>query len=513
MERRALTRLAPRLVLALAALAAAFFLLVDISIVEPRVHVRWREGVSAADRAALEQRYHLTAAERVEGDTWRYELLDTSRENVGALIGDGAVLDTAYIDRPTLTAPERHVDVSIMRARRIVGPAPRQLVQPQSVMLVAAGGVLLWAAALADGRRRRSIALVTLLAVGAAAFAFPLRQPIRMGDADTYTDSRAGFDGYAGVQQIRFEAHLSHALLGRLDALLGRTDTSPVRALRLLMHAATLWFVLMALTVGIVERWSPLVVRYLALALLGPSALMFFGYRELAHLSLNMASVPLLARGLRTGSAHLEASGALAGLGSALHGFGLLSVTGAVLVTLAARLSLADRVRALLRFLPWTVALYLGWVAIYVIVLKLPIVAGHADAVPFRPWFADAITDRVNAAVFSRRGMRDIVAAALVVGMPLIAVAASLWRRFPDETRAALVYAVPSVAFTIVFWPIQGLGVELDLVFAAFPALYALAWVCAHEPRRAMAAAAILAAGHLVFWRIVFDTAFVNARL
>jgi len=74
----------------------------------------------------------------------------------------------------------------------------------------------------------------------------------------------------------------------------------------------------------------------------------------------------------------------------------------------------------------------------------------------------------------------------------------------------AIAYAIPSIIFITLFWPIQGLGAEMDLVFAAFPALYALAWICAHDPRKTMIAAVVLASAHLAFWRIVFDTRFVN---
>ena len=62
------------------------------------------------------------------------------------------------------------------------------------------------------------------------------------------------------------------------------------------------------------------------------------------------------------------------------------------------------------------------------------------------------------------------------------------------------------------FWPIQELGVEMDLVFAAFPAIYALSWVCAHDPRRTVIAAAILVSAHLAFWRIAIGIDFVHSR-
>jgi hypothetical protein len=72
---------------------------------------------------------------------------------------------------------------------------------------------------------------------------------------------------------------------------------------------------------------------------------------------------------------------------------------------------------------------------------------------------------------------------------------------------------VPSTVFLVVFWPVQGLGVEMDLVMAAFPALYALAWICAHDSRRATIAAVVLASAHFAFWRIVVGDDFVNPRI
>ena len=508
---------------ALAGVALAAVLLVDITIVRPQVHVRWSSGVSGEERVALEQRYQLRGGERLDETTWRYELRDGSAENVAAIVGDRAVEDTAYIDRDALSVPDPTVSIRLDGARRLLGPEPFELVQPQSVVLVTAGGVMLWAAAIVDGRRRRAIAVAALLAVGAAAAVLPLRQPIRMGDSETYTQSRQQFEEYTGVREIRYEAHLSHAILGRLHMMFGRTETSPSRALRTLMHAATVWFLAMALVVGFAEAWSPVVIRYLALALLAPSALMYFGFLELGHLSLNMAAFPLLLRGIRSGTRHLEAGSVLAGFGAALHGFGLLAVAGSLLAAASGRAQrpvppavsagAADAAAPILRILAWSVAAYVGWIAIYMIVLKLPVLPGHADVIPWRPWFVDQIGERVNAAILSARGVRDVVATLLLVGVPLVAVAAPLRRTFPFETYAALRYAVPSLIFVVLFWPIQGLAVELDLLFAAFPALYALAWVCALDTRRATQAALLLAFGHLVFWRIALDSAFVNSRI
>lgn len=511
-------------------LAAA---LVDISVVRPPVNVRWRDDVSASQRRVLEERYGLERGEAIEGQTWRYELRDASSEHVAALVRDPRVVDTQHIDRETFSAPSAETRIGLRRVRALLGPQPGGLVQPQSVVLFGAGALLLWAAGRPD-RRRRAIALAALSTVAVAAFVLPLRQPIRMGDSDTYVQSREAFEDYTGVRQIRFEAHLSHAILGRLDRLFGRTPDSPARALQSLMQIATVWFIAMTLLAGFVERWSPVVVRYLALVVLAPATLLYFGYVELGHLSLNAAVFPLLVRGLREGTApggaapaggsraphpphtrYLEASGLLAGLGAALHGFGLLSMAGSALAAMGRAFdgSVAAAARMTLRVVAWSVAAYLGWVAIYLIVLKLPVLPGHADAIPLRPWLTDVAGDRVNAAILSARGARDVIATVLVVGMPLVLLAASLWRRVPFETRAAMLYALPAIVFAIVLWPIQGLAVEMDLVFAAFPAVYAVAWVCAQDRRHAVAAALMLAAAHLVFWRVVLDSAFVNSRV
>ena len=201
----------------------------------------------------------------------------------------------------------------------------------------------------------------------------------------------------------------------------------------------------------------------------------------------------------------------LFGLGAALHGFGLLSLAGSSIAAFAARGVFPERVRLALRIAAFGTAAYVGWIAIYVIVLKLPVVTGHAGFLPWRPWLIDEpFEHRVNVAILSLTGARDLLFTGWVVGAPLLVVAASLWRQYRDEVRVALAYAVPSTIFVICFWPIQGLGVEMDLIVAAFPALYALAWVCAHDPRRTTIAATLLVSGHLAFWRIVLDGRFVN---
>jgi hypothetical protein len=437
--------------------------------------------------------------------------------NIGALLRDPAVADTGYIDRDDLTTerPQLHVafrPLPFPFSSDPGFPGPRHLFQLQSLCLLLGGGGLLVAARIEGDRRRRSMAAAMLLMVAATAFAFPISpSSVRMGDSVNYTVSQQALEAYAGVTHIRYEAHLSHAILGRLYTVLGRAAESPNQAFNLLMRGATTWFFVCALGLAFVERWSPLVLRYLALALLAPSALLYFGYRELGYLSLNVAAFPLIARGLRQVPARLEAGSMLFGLGAALHGFGLLSLAGSSIAAFAARGVFPERVRLALRIAAFGTAAYVGWIAIYVIVLKLPVVTGHAGFLPWRPWLIDEpFEHRVNVAILSLTGARDLLFTGWVVGAPLLVVAASLWRQYRDEVRVALAYAVPSTIFVICFWPIQGLGVEMDLIVAAFPALYALAWVCAHDPRRTTIAATLLVSGHLAFWRIVLDGRFVN---
>jgi hypothetical protein len=503
-----------RWIAALAVLLLVLAALVNVDVIEPRVNVRWADGVAEDERGSLERRFGLESAEWREGTTWRYVLRDRSRENIAALIAHPAVDDTHDIDRAGLTAPDRRVEVSIRGWSVLVRAAEAGLFQVQSLILLLCGSALLWAAAAPDEKRRRRIGAGVLVAAAIMAFTVPLSQPIAMGDSETYTTSHRLFEQYAGVRQIRSEAHLSWAILGRLDAWYGRDDESPARALRTLTRGGTLLFFIAAVGVASFERWSSIVLRYLSLALLAPAALLYFGYQELGYLSLNVAVCPLLARGLQTNGRMLEASGVLSGVGAALHGFGLLSIAGAGLATVGWRSTLMDRARRALRLGTCGALAYLSWIPLYALVLHLPLVPGHADSIPLRPWLSDGFDEgRVNVAIFSAVGARDLLFTAWVAGVPLIGVTAALWRRYPDEVRCALLYAIPSTLFLLVFWPVQGLGVEMDLVLAAFPALYALAWVSAHDAKAATIAAALLASAHLAFWRIVLGGDFVNPRI
>ena len=90
---------------------------------------------------------------------------------------------------------------------------------------------------------------------------------------------------------------------------------------------------------------------------------------------------------------------------------------------------------------------------------------------------------QTNVAIFTPTGIRDLLISGWVVGVPLLVVAASMWRRCNDHVIMTLCYAIPSVAF-LTFRPPQGLGVDTGHVVATFPAFYASAWLCAPSPAR-----------------------------
>ena len=70
----------------------------------PRVAIRWREGVTPARRQALERRF-LLVSPAADRDRLEYDLLDTSRGNIEALVGEPDIADTDRISREGFTVP------------------------------------------------------------------------------------------------------------------------------------------------------------------------------------------------------------------------------------------------------------------------------------------------------------------------------------------------------------------------------------------------------------------------
>jgi len=484
-----------------------------VTIIDPRVTVRWDESVSPASRTALERRHGLRNGTPVDETTWRYGLGDTSRENIRALIRDPAVEDTGYIDREAL-APERRVRDTPWYPFSGLLDRPSDLLRlHRSFWLALGGGVLLWAACAPSERRRRNVTVATLLLVGVIAVAVPFEPSlVTMGESAERTRSRAEFERWS-AELIRFEKHLSQVILLELYLQFDPTEAAPERTLIAMARGATAWFVVLALAIALFERWSALVLRYLGLALLAPAALLYFGWREFGYLSLNVAAFPLLVRGLKGDAGRLEAASTCAGLGAALHGSGLVSLAGTWIAALGARGTPGERVGRVLRVTAWGTAAYLGWIALYMFVLRLPIGVDPGPTIidPWRPLFAhDIRAQRVAPAILSAAGARDLLMSAWVVGAPLLFVALPLWRQYAHEVRTMLWYIPPSILFVIFRWPFDGVGGGVDLVVAGFPAMYALTWVCAHDRKTTSIAALLLVSAHYAFWQVVLDERFAT---
>lgn len=134
-----------------------------------------------------------------EGTTWRYNLGNRSRDNIGALIRDPSVDDTGYINRDALTAPDGNMRVTLRsfpETLKIRFDRPWQYLELlPSVWLLAAGLLLLQAARASDERRRRNVTVATLLFVGVLALAFPISPLlVTMGDANQAVQNRRDFE-------------------------------------------------------------------------------------------------------------------------------------------------------------------------------------------------------------------------------------------------------------------------------------------------------------------------------
>lgn len=101
----------------------------------PKINVRWAPDVDDAAREAVEGRFHLSEEGQPDGRTRRYELLDSSRANVEALLTNPAVEDTAGLDRATLAfdnVPEVRFDEKA--TEWIVGLEPCPEMKPASLV-------------------------------------------------------------------------------------------------------------------------------------------------------------------------------------------------------------------------------------------------------------------------------------------------------------------------------------------------------------------------------------------
>lgn len=386
----------------------------------------------------------------------------------------------------------------------------------QSYYAVGAGAILALAAALSLPRRR-VVVLIVLAAVVAGTWFLPLpyRQeqgggPFYFGDYSTYLES---FDDYAGQRAVRFQNHLGSVLIGQLAKAAGPGSGQERRAFLLLSLVAACLFAGELLLVCRAAKWSSRALRYAALCLAAPVSLMVWGYREFGPLALCASCFPLAAmvHARDEGSDHAYAGiGALVGLRSALHGFGFLSLAGLLLGYLSGG---RRGVRPAVVTVVVALAASLVWLAYYLIVLHIQVEPGHASSLPMRHLLtAYEARGRVVEPFVSIAAARDLLATSVMVGVPLwLASLAHVWQRAAAR-RFLLAFSAPSVVLLLCFWPVQGVGPELDLLFAAFPAFFAAAWYASKHSGLTWVGVVLGMIGHVLAWSVGGSDLFVNAR-
>src|SRR5262245_7294635 len=341
-----------------------------------------------------------------------------------------------------------------------------------------------------------------------------------MGDGSSIVQDRNNFDDIVarGARSVRFSAHLAYRLLGRFDAALGSTADAPVEAYRMLSWLAGVVFAVTLWWLAATEQWSSRSVRYVALALMAPATLMYFGYLEVGYLSLSAAAFPFISRDLIKGgdlTPGLLVGAILFGLGAAMHGIGYLGIAAMFFAVVADDIPIRRRVVLAIALSGVAIAAALIWVWYYLAVLGLDVIPGHAaGGFILRPlWQAREAESRVLYPLFSMITARDVFFSGLVAGLPLVLVALFIRKQSPREARVALAFSVPCVLAFLLFWPPQGIAIEMDMIVALFPAVFALLWVSSASIRASIASAAILAIGHVAFWWVVRDDRFINLML
>jgi len=386
-------------------------------------------------------------------------------------------------------------------------------------------GVLLLIAAGVNSTKWRGVS-VTVALIALLAFALVLPFPTDrfvMGDGSSTAQDRANFEDVVGThgRVVRFSAHLSYQLLRRFDIALGSTSDSPAEAYRMLswltgaLVAVSLW------ALAATDRWNPRSVRYVALAVMAPATLLYFGYLEVGYLTLSAAAFPFISRDLVTRGdvgAGLLVGGILFGIGAAMHGVGYLGIAALFVAIMSFDIPIQRRVVLAMTASGIAMAAALVWLWYYLSVLGLDVVPGHASLGTagffMRPlWQAREAETRILYPLLSVITARDLLVSGLIAGLPLLIVTLLIRRQSPREARLALAFAIPCTLAFVLFWPVQGIGIEVDMIVALFPAVFALLWVSSTSVRASAASAALLVLGHAAFWWVVLDDRFVNRML
>lgn len=387
----------------------------------------------------------------------------------------------------------------------------------QSAIAIALGVVVIRAGAL--GRRARRRIVLGVLALAFLAFMAAPPYPERfegvglMLSVDDIARGREGFEqrfgvGYGGP--VNFHSHLSDVLIATLDHAFGRSDTSPLRAYDVASRVFGLIFILELAIVAACHRWSRQVCRYTGLALTAPLTLMFFGFREVGYFSMAAGAVPLLmlARGRTnagSGAAALGA-GALQGFHTAFHGFGMLGVGGGVLAGLSRPGRLVDRLIHTMAFASAAVALYLGWLFVYITVAGLKI--DWNRSLGFRPLFEPMVFDnRVATTLFTLAGLGEFGLFSALSGVPILALA--ILTRRQGAVVPAILYGLPGLLYLVRWWPVSA-PFNFDLLLSAFPGVFAACWAVAASRRRSLVALVTFACIHALLWTTVGNAMFAR---
>jgi len=391
----------------------------------------------------------------------------------------------------------------------------------QSVISCALGTLLLAAAGVKSTRWRIAAATIALTTFLAVALVAPIPSDrFVMGDGSSIVQDRNNFDDIVarGARSVRFSAHLAYRLLGRFDAALGSTADSPVEAYRMLSWLAGVLFAVTLWCLAATDRWSSRSVRYIALSLMAPATLMYFGYLEVGYLSLSAAAFPFISRDLMKGddlTAGLLVGAILYGLGAAMHGIGYLGIAALFIAVIATDIPIRRRFVLAMALSGIAVAAALIWVWYYLAVLGLEVIPGHAaGGFILRPlWQAHEAETRIVYPLFSIITARDVFFSGLIAGLPLVVVTLFVRRQSVREARLALAFSIPCATAFLLFWPPQGIAIEMDMIVALFPAVFALLWVSSTSVGASIASAVLLAIGHAAFWWVVLHDQFVNHML
>lgn len=376
----------------------------------------------------------------------------------------------------------------------------------QSAILLALAIVVV-RASIVPRRWRRLVVAGALAVAGVAFIAVPLPKQFEehalMPGGDGIAASRQSFTERFAVSRgdVSFHSHLSDIVMASLDRMFGRNDRSPGQAYSAFSRLLGLLFLVELLAACMWHRWSRQVCRYAGLALAVPVTLLFFGYWELGYASATVGVVPLLfvarERDAMRGEAATLTAGALQGLHTAGHGFGMVGLAGGALAALGAgRDSWSRRTLRATTFTSSALAWYLGWIFLYVTVAGLSIV--WARQLGYRPLLESMVFDkRIANPLLSVEGFGEFGLFSLLAGVPVLALAMITSRR--ALTLWAALFSLPALVFLVRWWPVSA-PYNLDLLLSVFPGVFAALWALASSRRQAILGLALLAATHLVLW-------------